>query len=295
MVSNLPIWPFDTERALDPNAVTIAVEIVQKSTARNKSGFGIFSVIETALFGASILNLRAVSDLVTIRLPTSLDTMGFGASYDTFLREIEAATQYARAQISSQVEDFPNLCRSAGSSAQQLVFDVLTFLAWPENGGSENAQRVRVSLAMPEGDNISSLRIKYCIGYDEDYDENILLPVDDSVVGYAWKTGKSIFECLPLRRDIDLAASRSRATRKRVPKDLKWFFALPIFDSLVGDANPTRPEFVVAIDGTGEFVAGCDLVEIREILAPRVVELYGPVVALAREIRNAEAASGPWL
>ena len=32
LVSNLPAWPFDEERALDPDALTIAVEIIDTTS-----------------------------------------------------------------------------------------------------------------------------------------------------------------------------------------------------------------------------------------------------------------------
>jgi len=59
IVSNLPAWPFDEERELDPGALTVTVEI---ESPRSSSPLGRFNwlsaAVPTALFGSSELNLR---------------------------------------------------------------------------------------------------------------------------------------------------------------------------------------------------------------------------------------------
>lgn len=74
LVSNLPVWPFDERRALDPDAKTIAVEIDDepREQAEELPAFWLEDLIRTAIFGGGLLNKRAVDGLHAIKLRTTL-------------------------------------------------------------------------------------------------------------------------------------------------------------------------------------------------------------------------------
>ena len=98
IVSNLPAWSFDEERELDPDAITLAIEI-QTATERRilnrLNWLGAF--LRTGLFGSSELNLRAAGQAERLELSTSLHLLEFDLSVDRAIKEVLDAETAAMA------------------------------------------------------------------------------------------------------------------------------------------------------------------------------------------------------
>ena len=67
--------------------------------------------------------------------------------------------------------------------AQALAVDGLGLAP----GGRGAAPRVRVAVGRLERGYVQSLRMSHSVGFDDDADESILLPLDGSVAGAAWR------------------------------------------------------------------------------------------------------------
>jgi len=245
IVSNLPTWPFDEDRELDVDAITVASQLVDQAPLDPNRGLKgwIGDLAQTALFGSSVLNTRGVSRLEVINLESKLKLLDFDISADEAFRTVSDATNAAKAIIIRNMIDRPKLydagCRQLRARVRPILADIPGALAFP----SADA-RVRVSLAFPEPAFSKSLRLVFASGFENDLDEGIILPIDGTLVGDAWTHGVSHIMTPPFD---ELKSPGLRRLKKTFAKDIRWIFATPIYKS--SSAN-SIPNFVVAIDGS---------------------------------------------
>lgn len=249
LVSNLPIWPFDEERALDPDALTIAVCISRTAAQwRRPSASWLIPALKTAAFGAAILNERAVDQLVMLKITTELDLMDFDASRQKIFESVQLAKKQASTQILEKIFELPDVYKFACHKMHGQLIDLLPTLR-PAFNEPNNLGRVRVAVAVRHSDWSSVVKLKYTAGYETDHDEGIFLPLRGSLVGETWTVGKPQLERAPFPERLNLAGPEHERLRKKFAEDIKWILTVPIFG-----ANPSvhSPAFVVAIDGSGE-------------------------------------------
>lgn len=242
IVSNLPAWPFDEERELDSDAVTVASEIVDRTPLNPNRGLSQWfsDLAHTALFGSSILNKRAVPRLEVISLDPGLDLLDFDISPKRISQAVLDSTNAARAHIIRELIDRPKLYQTACQRLQATVRPLLTSipgaLRKPDKIG-----RTRVSVAFAESEFPNSLRLVFSSGFETDLDEGIRLPKEGTLIGAAWTTGEYYLMTAPFD---SLSSPGLRRLNKTFARDIEWIFTFPIY---VIDTNPA---FVVAIDGS---------------------------------------------
>jgi NTE family protein len=150
IVSNLPAWPFDEERELDFDAITIACEIIERDRRQVGDGLDLWfqNLVHTALFGSSILNKRGVPRLEIISLPTALGLLDFDISREKIFEIVSDAKAAAEAYIIRQLIDRPLLyteaCLRLRARVRPLLEDIPNALAAPNKIG-----RSRVAVAFP--------------------------------------------------------------------------------------------------------------------------------------------------
>lgn len=292
LVSNLPVWPFDERRALDPDAKTIAVEIEDepREEAEELPAFWLEDLVRTAIFGGGLLNKRAVDGLHAIKVRTTLDVLEFDAPLSKIFAEVKRARAQADNQIVRRVFDVPSLFRDKNGDIRETIRDLLvsTRLA-PDLA---HTGRVRVAIARPDGRFTKSLRLRHCVGFQHDADESLLLPIERSVVGRAWSTGLPGLDRAPYRSVRSLSQPEDRWARKKVAKDIKWVLTVPIFvntssSALVVMPNPD-PTFVVVVDGSASL--GRDdsrRARFRRLAVREISEAYGPIAREAEDMDDA--------
>lgn len=238
IVSNLPAWPFDEERELDPDALTIAVEV---GGSAKPASLGLFnwppSFFRTALFGAGELNLRASGAAERLVLNSSLDLLDFDMSAERAFREVEDAEKAATVRLDQRLFRRPELYVDACKVTKALVEDVLSSVI-PAPGS------VRVAVAIMDPGYSMSLRLRFAVGYDDYPDEAMLLPIDGSIVGAAFRERTSRLELMPFPEELYLPGPANRVRRRLMRQDLEWVFAIPILD----EGNEAT-KLVVQIDG----------------------------------------------
>jgi NTE family protein len=241
IVSNLPAWPFDEERELDPEALTIAVEI-EEATAETppKGASWLPAAIRTALSGAGELNLRASGPVEQLALPTRLDLLDFDLAPERAAREVRDVAALAGLRLDRRLFRLPEIYRNACAVAQALAQDALGILP----STSATAPRVRVAVGRMDVGYARSLRMSYSVGYDGDSDEALLLPLEGSVAGAAWREVQSRLEIVPLQPDLDLRGDPSRRLRNRRWREQAWVLCIPILDDATG-----APRLLVQLDG----------------------------------------------
>jgi NTE family protein len=173
IVSNLPAWPFDEERELDPGAMTIAVGIADTSNAPVVRRFNwLPSAIRTALFGSGELNLRVSGETEQLVLESSLKLLQFDLTPDQARQEVRDGEAAASVRLDKRLFRRPELYRNACEVTRGLAEDVI------ESGLEIDAKRVRVAIAVPDRNYHHSLRLRFSAGYENDADEGMLVPID---------------------------------------------------------------------------------------------------------------------
>lgn len=226
IVSNLPAWPFDEERELDPSALTIAIEIADTSNVPVIRKFNwLPSAIRTALFGSGELNLRVSGQAEQLVLESRLNLLQFDLTLEQARQEVRDARAAAIVRLDRRLFRRPELYRDACEVTRGLAEDVI------ESALGIQGKRVRVAIAVPDRDYYYSLRLRFSSGYETDPDEHMLVPINGSVLGAAWQAEESRFELAPFPDEFDLPGEQNRLRRKLRWSELAWQLCIPIFDT----------------------------------------------------------------
>nr|WP_246387246.1 patatin-like phospholipase family protein [Gluconacetobacter sacchari] len=268
IVSNLPAWPFDEERELDPEALTIAVAIADLSRAPVVDRFNwLPSAIRTALFGSGELNLRASGRSEQLELESRLDLLDFDMTLDDARQEVRDGEAATGVWLDKWLFKRPDLYRTLCLETQRLAAAILS------DAPDDTPGRIRVAIALPDRDYRHSLRLEFSVGYERDPDEGMLVPIEGSVLGAAWSKNESRFEVAPLPPDLDLPGDSNRLRRKMVWADWAWQVCIPI------SAREASIHLAIRIDGDAvlpenELISGA-----FDMLEKSVKDLFDEVVS----------------
>lgn len=284
VVSNLPAWPFDEERELDTEAMTVAFAIGELSAeASPRGGPGrlawLPSLLQTMMFGSTTLSVRAMgpSELITLR--PAIGMMDFDLQSDTARSLLRDATAAARAEIDERLFRFPDAYRAACRQVVRLTEETLSRVPHVLQDPAE-AGRVRAAVAMePEG-YVHSLRLKFGANFGEDTDQRILLPKDGSLVGIAWRERDPQFDMAPFPADLTLPRTEHRALRRLVWRDLAWSLRVPILDV------DETPKCVVTVDGSHRLHDTAATREVFEGLTDEIYSIFIPIVQRLEEVSS---------
>lgn len=250
LVSNLPAWTFDEERALDPDAHTIAIEIVENE--RRKTGGpmaflkpfqNLAAATRAALFGAAVLNKRAAAGLYALPIRTVVRVLDFDLEADQAATVVGAAYQWTLANVIYELDTRPRLLRRACRDLHEIVVDLLK-----AGGHGGNAGEVRVCLAMAEPGTHRSLRYLHGHNRSNHSDETLTVPIDGSLAGYVFGTGKPTFDATPFTYRLD--GDANRRLRRLLWSNMTWQLAIPIY--LSGGNGRAQPAMVLLLDGNGD-------------------------------------------
>jgi NTE family protein len=290
LVSNLPAWPFDEERALDPDALTIAVEIIDTTSDAPVSPTGwLGAAVKTAIFGSSVLNKRAVGRLEVVPMETQLKVLDFDIGADAALKAVAEATNYARARIVQRLLEGPSVLREATRDVLDLVYAVLEGQESIFASGTLTG-RIRVALAIKEAGLYRSLRLRHGIGYEEHTDEAMLLPMEGSLAGRTWlgrePTFTEIFQAAGLIYDAEgteiLPGPANRQRRRLIWPELAWSLCVPVFT-----AEQDEPAFVVVVEGEERLAEEAPTLEsVINLLSEGIID---PALIVLKELQVAPA------
>lgn len=255
LVSSLPAWTFDEERALFPDAATIAFEIADpRSVADAPAGNGVMSllagIVRSALYGASFLERRGTAHLYGFPLQTSVGLLDLDLSRRRLVRGIQNARAFIDAEMDFRLFDLPRHYREA---CKDIHDGVQTLLAHSPRAGDcpipPAGRIVRVGVAFQEAGELDTLRIRHAYGMDGYTDSDLVLPIQGSQAGEVYISQVARVFALP-SSDADrwLRGAENRHRRRLLWPDMKWIFAIPIsvYDP-VRAPEDTRPA-VLLID-----------------------------------------------
>lgn len=275
IVSNLPAWPFDEERELDPEALTIAIEIADTTNAPVVKRFNwLPSAIRTALFGSGELNLRVSGEAEQVVLESSLKLLQFDLTPEKARQEVIDGEAAASVRLDKRLFRRPELYRNACQVTQGVAEDVI------ETALGIRSKRIRVAIGVPDRDYRHSLRLRFSAGYERDTDEGLLIPIEGSVLGAAWKSGESLFELAPFPAGLDLPGDANRLRRKLVWPKLAWQLCIPISDAT------GRPRLMVQIDGDARLPQDAILADAVTEIENSVIEFFGLIMHELSELED---------
>lgn len=256
LVSNLPAWTFDAERAIDQDAWTAIIEVGAKpGRASGPSGLGILSAaISTGIFGSGQLNVRNVDRLRGVKLPVELDLLQFDLDRNAAAKEIARARARCIEKLVYEIDQLPahmdGVCQRLAQRARQTVNGALKIHGKPRFRGT-----LRTAMLVPFGDDKLSLQLEYSSGHENHTDERIRLPLVSSFAGEAMKTGEALYI---ERRDPEwssyLARPEDRCTRKLIWPAMHWCLCVPY------EHEPTGTKFAIGLDSNRYVALPEDLV-----------------------------------
>lgn len=278
IVSNLPAWPFDEERELDPSALTVAVEIESRPNLLQLGRFNwVPAAIPTALFGSGELNLRVAGQAEQLALPTKFELLDFDKGRAATVEEVREVALAASVRLDKRLFRLPEIYRNACQVAQALALDGLGIAP----GGRGKAGRVRVAVGRLERGYVQSLRLSYSVGYEDDADELMLVPLEGSVAGAAWHRRESVVETHPLAAPLDLPGEANRLRRKRRWAGVKWMMCIPILDETSGD-----PRLLVQIDGNTKLSSDAETATALRGVEEAVKDFFNLVLHELKELED---------
>jgi NTE family protein len=246
LVSNLPAWVFDEERALDPNAATITFEIVSKASQRGAvSGLAaLVGAVKTGLFGRGVLEKRAVGNLYSIGFNPNVKLLDFDMSFELAADEFQKSYSDCELRLVSRLIELPNIMEEICSLLSEAAKDLIRAIQ-EEEGVSPTIEMPRVAILLQPFETFNSLKVCFCHGFSDFYDGALTLPIDRSIVGQAWLDGASI---MVTRADPEWGATLDRpqdqATKRLVKDSLDWVIAIPYESADVEGAR-----LILALDG----------------------------------------------
>jgi NTE family protein len=282
IVSNLPAWPFDEERELDPGALTVAVEIQgSPDRLRRLHEFNWpAAALPTALFGSSELNLRYAGAAERLALPTAFNLLDFDKSVAAVSQEVRDVALAAGIRLDKRLFRLPEIYRNACQVAQALAVDGLGI----PPGGRGKKPRVRVAVGRLERGYVNSLRLSHSVGYEADTDEAMLIPLEGSVAGAAWARRESMIETCPLAPGLDLPGEANRLRRKSRWANVKWVMCIPILD------QNAEPRLLVQLDGNMELPPDAETGAALNGVEEAVKDFFNLVLNELRELEDDHGA-----
>ncbi|MDA3669890.1 patatin-like phospholipase family protein [Burkholderia cenocepacia] len=195
IVSNLPVWTFDEERALQPEAVTVAFGLEPEKSS-NGPPHWLLAALHTVVAGPPEVHFRGVERLIHIPLPSTISVLDFDASFATLAREVENAKEVAKAHLERNLTEVPEAIR-------QTLIDMQTNICrelrdrLPEEFAKDEmaAPLVRIALAIQKPSEHITLSIAYEVGHTESK-RGSRFSLKSSPVGRPWvedRTGFYIF------------------------------------------------------------------------------------------------------
>jgi len=282
IVSNLPAWPFDEERELDPEALTIAVEIEEKPSSESLNRYNwIPSALRTTLFGSGELNLRVAGPAEQLALPTRFDLLDFDRTAAEAMQEVRDVAEAAGVRLDKRLFRLPQIYQDACEVAQALTLDALNVLP----GGSGLAPRIRVAIGRLERGYVESLRLSHSVGYEDDVDELMLVPLSGSVAGAAWRERQSVIETHPLAEDRDFPGPENRLRKKARWAGVAWMMCIPI-----SDEGASKPRLLVQIDGNMPLTPDADTLAALDSVEQAVKDFFSLVLNELKDLEDDHGA-----
>jgi NTE family protein len=217
LMSNLPVWSFDEERALNNDAITIAFGLQEPDSKKGNTTW-LASALDAVVAGPPQVHRREVNRLVHVPLRSPLGLFDFDQSFANYKRAVELARADAFALLDFEVTEVPDLVRNSLLNIRGTVEELVFKKYKTQRQGTSFLFRVAVAVQRPGS--YSTLHVAYQVG-DYEWGDRPVLSLEDSPVGLAWQqrdTSEPALEIFPENGD---------GTGKPF-RDSHWMLSVPL-------------------------------------------------------------------
>jgi predicted acylesterase/phospholipase RssA len=230
LMSNFPAWLFEDERAAYPPSVrvygfTLVESGGQQPAQASPLGAAkeyVTLVAQAGIFGGQTLSNMAVESLQAIPIETTFGVLDFelnpSEKKDLYEQGLESANRYFRTH---GVAD-----EKAVTAALEYLSTSLLAKLPPQTNG-----RLRANIILPVGrDQVTHLRVTYSYNMEDDADDRLLMSVDQTGCGEAFRRREVIYTDF---RRVRLVGGTIPGLDKYdtalVRKDLVSMISVPVF------------------------------------------------------------------
>ncbi|MFJ5298643.1 patatin-like phospholipase family protein [Pseudomonas sp. NPDC088368] len=282
IVSNLPAWPFDEERLLDPSISTIALSIdagvidVTKHWMKGIAG--------TVVNGSGVIHTRAAGKIVTVPLKTKLGMLAFDVSADDVYDLVGKTAVDASTHLSTALVEGPALMREAAKAIQDWFFRELES-ATAEWHRGHPALVVRVAIAAERGAGVNTLSNVFTAGF-----ENSHLDGDATRRAKGWLFDQALKTGQPSLHIIENGVpSHALDPGERIWNEVRWIACFPL--SYVAPQNSRSRNCVVVVDSNVEIDFNISIAKEQLTLfldrAFEFVTVYDEEIGLMKTVQGA--------
>lgn len=249
LMSNLPVWSFDEERALDPYAVTVAFGLNPAPAALPARKHWLKAALDAVVAGPPQVHLRGIDRLVHIPLDCALGMLDFDASFDAFGAEVARAKEKTRIILDREITEIPARVREALRAMRSSVWTTLR----QDGRAPPNVGVPRVALAVQRPGDWLSMTVVYEVGHRRSA-RRIRVALNHPTVGTAWR------ERGTREPFLDVYLSNTNDPTKLYP-DSNWLAAVPVQvnDPLPGEQDSANLAVVAIIDSRTPLPDGFNL------------------------------------
>jgi NTE family protein len=262
--SNLPAWPYDVQRELDPDLYTLLIEIVDRdqgplNVRRFQTLLRPFltlrGLVLTTIFGARRLEVRRTRS-ISITMDPGIALLQFNLSMIRANKIVTEARRTFRATIDRRVEHrklYQNVCRGIFEVVQAYTRPTLDLT---QRGPDAPCVRITLMKAVAEGAHAlrSVWRAASVDRFRRETDDRRLCRLEGSFLGDVWADGVTRFQ--PLRDDSgtfdpahlmrDARDARHRYVLKLLWEEARWCVAVKV--ARFSDTQDPELPWLVVID-----------------------------------------------
>lgn len=236
LLSNLPVWTFDEERALHPEAMTIAFGLKPKSHSGGRPHW-LPATIQAIVAGPPEIHFRGVERMVHIALHNKVGLLDFDARFADLSADVRNAEVQALAaleeELTSAARDFRKFLQDVLRDVGVSIFRVIYVEDWA------GPLPLRLTVAVQRANDRKTMAVAYA-------SDDSVVPVrrrlslgPDSMSGAAWHFRDKIKFASPMRSPDD-----------RIYSDTAWALAVavPIVEPDDDDAEVADNAVVAILD-----------------------------------------------
>lgn len=241
LVSNLPAWPFDEERVLNPEIGTIALSI-ESEVKIGKHWTA--AVLGTVVNGSSMIHTRAAGSTLKIPLTPRMEMMQFDATAQDVRDVVSATAMAVDFRLADELRT--RLALQASAKALHTIFHKLVMSSVGQWFEAVPNPRIRVAIVAERGGSMNSLSTVFTHGYKQgDVDRTATRRADCWIFDKPLKTSKA--RLYPLQKRLP---GDDMYMKERVWPRARWLacFPIPLTQQLPEASQRRMRRCVVVVD-----------------------------------------------
>jgi predicted acylesterase/phospholipase RssA len=258
--SNLPAWPYDAQREINPDLYTVTIEIRGQGSLQSWTTWRFFKPFQhfAALITAAVFGARELETRRTRRAAVQLDTQVRLLDFDMGPKRANDEIEWSRRAFRTSLNNRAAMRKLYADKCLRICQAVQKHLTRKPAG--DTTPRIRVSLLQPTRYGARALKTvwRFCSlgSFRCDTDDRLLFRKDTSIPGKAWETLSPVLERISRdpskviwiesqKPDHDIG-SRHRYAHRLLWDQIEWMLAVPKVRDWRGGRGST--DWVIVVD-----------------------------------------------